>query len=33
MCFFIQGNSPLLVCAMRNSRDTVREGLSYNSHF
>ncbi len=28
-CFFEQGNSPLLVCAMRNSRDTVREGLSY----
>jgi hypothetical protein len=28
----MQGNSPLLVCAMRNSRDTVREGLSNNSY-
>ncbi len=28
----MQGNSPLLVCAMRNSRDTVREGLSYSSY-
>jgi hypothetical protein len=28
----MQGNSPLLVCAMRNSRDTVREGLGYTSY-